>query len=72
MKSIDKFKKIIYNKVKGKIITTVMLPLYVFVFKTTARAWAVEFFLDNYNLLCYNICRKGNDNIVVSAELSFI
>ena len=27
LKSIDKFVKIIYNKVKGKIITTVMLPL---------------------------------------------
>ena len=41
MKSIDKFVKIIYNKVKGKIITTVILPLYVFVFKTTVRAGAV-------------------------------
>ena len=41
LKSIDKFVKIIYNKVKGKIITTVILPLYVFVFKTTVRAGAV-------------------------------
>ena len=27
LKSIDKFEKMFYNKVKGKIITTVMLPL---------------------------------------------